>query len=67
MSDQQPAYADLDHHWYECRSCRGTSLDSDTFALAGQGMVKPENVRHDTHCPGAVFPGRYVRRITLTS
>lgn len=60
---QRPSYQDLDHHWYECRSCGAVSWDSDTAALAGSPLTL-ESVPHDTYCPGRAFPDRWVRRIT---
>ena len=64
IAEVRPAYADLDTHWFECRSCRGVSLDSDTYALMRGGVVPRSSVTHDAFCPGAVFPDKYVRRIT---
>lgn len=59
-------YANLDTHYYECRTCHGKSWDSDTAALAGKADLSPADVVHDTNCPGAYFTDKHVRRVTLT-
>lgn len=50
-------------HWYRCAVCGGKSLDSDTQALSGALTLEPRHVSHDTYCPGASFPNKYVRRV----
>lgn len=57
-------YENLDTHWYACRVCGGTSMDSDTAALAGKSSLAARDVTHSRHCPGAAFPDSHVRRIT---
>ena len=57
-------YRNLDTHWYRCSCCGGTSWDSDTAALAGKADLGPADIRHDTNCPGRVFPDKYSERIT---
>lgn len=57
-------YRNLDTHWFECRTCRGKSPDSDTYALMGHDSLTPAAVTHDTNCPGKVFPEGRVRRVT---
>lgn len=64
IPDARPAYADLDTHWFRCRTCGARSLDSDTHALAGRGPVTAAHVPHDDFCPGVAFPDKYVQRIT---
>ena len=45
-----------------CRTCGGSSIDSDTHALAGGTWPAP--VAHDTHCPGATSPAAHEYEVT---